>query len=333
MKRLFSLLIAITMSVSLFTALTACDPKKKTITVYATSEDFRIENAQKMLDEKFPEYKIKVEYKSTGELAAKLANEGKKTDCDIVLELENTYLESLGDTVAKLDGLPGVDFDAYLPELVPASHRYVPYIRTSGAVVINKKIFTEKKLAVPTCYDDLIKPEYRGLVSMPNPKSSGTGYVFYLNLVNTRGKDKALAYFDALAENLSGAGFTSSGSGPIKALGLGEAAVGLCMTWQAVDAINNGSDYEILYFDEGAPYNTYSSAIISGKETDADIQKVFEYIVTDVTPKDKELFAPEQIYKDKTFTIKNFPSNIRYADMTGVEDTKVKDDLLDAWKY
>ena len=125
MKRLFSLLIAITMSVSLFTALTACGPKKKTITVYATSEDFRIENAQKMLDEKFPEYKIKVEYKSTGELAAKLANEGKKTDCDIVLELENTYLESLGDTVAKLDGLPGVDFDAYLPELVPASHRYV----------------------------------------------------------------------------------------------------------------------------------------------------------------------------------------------------------------
>ena len=60
---------------------------------------------------------------------------------------------------------------------------------------------------------------------------------------------------------------------------------------------------------------------------------MFEYIVTDVTPKDKELFAPEQIYKDKTFTIKNFPSNIRYADMTGVEDTKVKDDLLDAWKY
>ena len=46
MKRLFSLLIAITMSVSLFTALTACGPKKKTITVYATSEDFRIENAQ-----------------------------------------------------------------------------------------------------------------------------------------------------------------------------------------------------------------------------------------------------------------------------------------------
>ena len=29
MKRLFSLLIAITMSVSLFTALTACGPKKK----------------------------------------------------------------------------------------------------------------------------------------------------------------------------------------------------------------------------------------------------------------------------------------------------------------
>lgn len=134
---------------------------------------------------------------------------------------------------------------------------------------------------------------------MPNPKSSGTGYVFYLNLVNTRGKDKALAYFDALAENLSGAGFTSSGSGPIKALGLGEAAVGLCMTWQAVDAINNGSDYEILYFDEGAPYNTYSSAIISGKETDADIRKVFEYIVTTSLPRTRSFSPPNRYTKTK----------------------------------
>lgn len=119
MKRLFSLLIAITMSVSLFTALTACGPKKKTITVYATSEDFRIENAQKMLDEKFPEYKIKVEYKSTGELAAKLANEGKKTDCDIVLELENTYLESLGDTVQSLTGSPALILTLISPSSFP----------------------------------------------------------------------------------------------------------------------------------------------------------------------------------------------------------------------
>lgn len=332
MKRIAALLLAaVTLLLSL--VLPACSPKKKTITIYASSEDFRIENAQKMLNEKFPEYKIIIEYKSTGELAAKLANEGKDTDCDIVFELENTYLEKLGDTVASLDSVEGVDFNLYLPELVPASHRYVPLIRTSGAIVVNKKKLEEKGLAMPTCYDDLTKPEYKGLISMPNPKSSGTGYVFYLNMVNTRGEEAALSYFDALAANLSGAGYTSSGSGPIKALKLGEAAIGLCMTWQAVDEINNGADYEILFFKEGAPYNTYSSAIIAGKETDPDIQKVFAYILSDVSPKDKELFAPEQIFRDRTFTIPNFPTDIPYADMTGVQDIAKKEALLDIWKY
>ena len=70
-----------------------------------------------------------------------------------------------------------------------------------------------------------------------------------------------------------------------------------------------------------------------GKENDEDVRKVFSYILTDVTPKDKELYAPEQIYKDKTYTKKNFPENIKYADMTGLDDVKLKEKLLDAWKY
>ena len=97
MKKILSVLLAVSMLVSALFLLSSCSEKKKVITIYATSEDFRIKNAQQMLNEKFPEYKIKVEYRSTGELAAKLANEGKKTDCDIVMELENTYLEKLGD--------------------------------------------------------------------------------------------------------------------------------------------------------------------------------------------------------------------------------------------
>lgn len=60
------------------------------------------------------------------------------------------------------------------------------------------------------------------MISMPNPKASGTGYIFYLNLVNEWGEEKTLAYFDSLAENISGAGFTSSGSGPVQALKMGE---------------------------------------------------------------------------------------------------------------
>ena len=331
MKKAFPKILCLILAVLMLAACFAgCGQKKKKIIIYATSEDFRIDNAQKMLSEKFPEYDIHVQYKSTGDLSAMLLASGKNSDADIIYELETAYLEKLGDQLAVLEN---VDFSVYLPELVPESRRYVPLIRTSGAVIVNKKLLAEKNLPVPSSYDDLLKPEYKGLVSMSNPKSSGTGYIFYLNMVNERGEEAALAYFDALAKNISGAGFTSSGSGPIQALKMGEAAIGLGMTFQAVNEINAGADYEILFFGEGSPYNTYSCAVMEGKQNDEDVMKVFNYILSDVAPRDNALYTPEKIFKDKSFSIQNFPENIPYGDMTGLTDVAKKESLLDKWKY
>lgn len=327
MLRFFSLLLLLG---TLLLCFVACGPKKKVITIYASSEDIRIENAQRMLDEKFPEYDVRVEYMSTGDLANKLKTEGKKTDADIVYELETVYMASLGEVFAVLED---VDFSVYLDELVPESHRYIPLIRTSGAIVVNKKMLTEKGLATPTSYDDLLKEDYKGLISMSNPKSSGTGYIFYLNMVNEYGLDEACAYFGLLSKNLSGAGFTSSGSGPIQQLRHEEAAIALGMTFQAVNEINQGADWEILFFEEGSPYNTYSCGMIEGRQDDEDVKKVFDYLVSDVIPKDNELFTPEKTFKNKDFRVEGFPENIPYADMTGLYDSAVKERLLKAWSY
>ena len=85
------------------------------------------------------------------------------------------------------------------------------------------------------------------MISMPNPKSSGTGYMFCKALVNEWGEEKALEYFDKLSENILS--YTSSGSGPINALIMKEAAIGLGMTPQAVAKINEGqAQLKIKYF-------------------------------------------------------------------------------------
>ena len=61
--------------------------------------------------------------------------------------------------------------------------------------------------------------------------------------------------------------------------------------------------------------------------------KVFKYIISDITPKDKELYMPEPIYKEQEITVANFPKDIKYADMTGIDDITLKESLLDKWKY
>ena len=50
-------------------------------------------------------------------------------------------------------------------------------------------------------------------------------------------------------------------------------------------------------------------------------------------PKDKELYMPEPIYKEQEITVANFPKDIKYADMTGIDDITLKESLLDKWKY
>lgn len=326
MKKCISVLLAAVLCIGLFAA---CS-KKTSITIYSTSEDFRNEAARKMLNERFPDYEINLIDMDTGTLAAKIAAEGAETEADIILELESTYLEKVSDSLATLDT---VDFSVYTENLVPENHKYVPYYLNSGAIIIDPQALAEKGVPVPACYDDLLKPEYKGLLSMPSPKSSGTGYIFLLNLVNERGEEAAFAYFDEFAKNISGQGFTTSGSGPVKALATGEAAIALGMTFQAVQAINEGSDFEILFFEEGAPYSSYSSAVVAGRENNKAVMEVFDYIVSEVTPMDKRLYAPEKIYKDQEITMEHFPKEIPYGEMEGIRDIALKERLLDQWNH
>ncbi len=326
-KRIGSLILSILLCVCL---LASCAGGKKTINIYSSSEDYRNVTFREMLGEKFPEYNINLVDSDTGTIAAKIKAEGADSDADIVLELENGYMTQLSEYFAELKD---VDFSVYTEDVISPDKKSVPIIKVSGAIVVDKKALAAKNLPVPTSYDDLLKPEYKGLISMPSPKSSGTGYIFYLYMVNERGEQGALEYFDKLAQNMSGQGFTTSGSGPVNAVVMGEAAIGLSLTNLAVNAINEGTELEILYFGKGAPYTLYSCGVIAGKDQDPDVMKVFDYIVSDIIPTDKKMYSPERIYKVQDTQLPNYPTDIPYGNMNGIDDSKLKEELLAKWKY
>jgi iron(III) transport system substrate-binding protein len=238
-------------------------------------------------------------------------------------------LESLSDVLADLSSY---DASEFLDDLVPAHHKYLPWDKSSGALVINREKLSGMELPVPASYEDLLKSEYKGLVSMPSPKSSGTGYMFLVSLINAWGEDRAFAYFDSLAGNILQ--FTTSGSGPVNALIQGEAAIGLGMTLTATQAINSrGAPLEMIFFAEGAPSITTGMGIIKGKEGRPAVQEVFKFVITRLVRDDKDLYCPEAIFKNQPNNIPNYPRNIPYADMSGVYDTALKDRLLAKWKY
>ena len=222
------------------------------------------------------------------------------------------------------------DYSPFLSDITPDSKKYTPELRNGGAVLINKSVLDKKKVSIPKTYADLLKPEYKNLIVMPNPKSSGTGYMFLRQLTNEWGEEKAFEYFEKLTDNILK--YSSSGSGPVNALVQGEAAIGLGMTAQAVTEINKGVKLQIIYFKEGSPYSMYGNAIIKYKKNKDNIKDVFNYLSTVLCKDNNKLFFPEQVFKNFVPKIKNYPTNIPYGNMKN-DTLEEKERLLKKWIF
>lgn len=326
MKKLLIIIVAITI---LFTGL-ATIGGEESIVICSSAEQFRNDELQEQLHERFPDKNIIVMYMSTGKAASKVFAEGKGTEIDILVGLETGYLSKITKNLADISGMSNI---SYSEGLAPAdnNNHWVTWERQAGAIIVNRKILDKYGLEAPTCYEDLLKPEYKDLIAMPDPKSSGTGYFFYKSWVNTMGTEGALEFVDKLYGNLKQ--FTESGSGPIKMLKQGEVAIGLALTFQAVNEINDGQPLEIIFPEDGSPYSLTGTALVAGREEDPEIKEIYDFIINEFLIYDKENFSPEHIYEGQVNKIENYPENIEYADMTGIQEIQEKERLLGLWKY
>ena len=248
--------------------ITGCSKKDGQVVIYTSMEENRNKALKEQLAERFPDKDIIVQYLSTGNSAAKIKNEGTNVEADIVLDLETAHMANLEENFADLSSF---DTSIYL-DGVNKSNRYLTWTKYTMALIIDKNYFDKHNLSVPKTYDDLLKSEYRNLIAIPDPKTSGTGYAFYLNVVNIMGEDNAIEYFKKLKNNLRE--FTTSGSGPTNLLKQGEIAIAMGMTSQGVEAINEGYNFKIVSLKTGAPYNTTSFGIIKGRENKENVREV-----------------------------------------------------------
>lgn len=327
MKKLTRIIAWICLLATVLCLVPACGKKSETIVIWTSGEDYKNDFYLSELKKKFPDYDIKLEYMNSSTIAAKVLEEGDKCSCDIILSEEYGYLYKCEPYLAKLDSF---DYSPFLDAIVPASHKFTPELKNGGCIILNPSVLQEKGLAKPTSYQDLLKPEYKDLVSMPNPASSGTGYMFLRQLVNEWGEDEAFDYFEKLSDNVLS--FTSSGSGPVNALVQGQVAVGLGMISQAVNEINDGVNLEIVFFEEGAPYSMYGNAVLTKSASRSEVMEVFNYLSTDLCKEDNKRFFPDQIFKDFTPSIENFPSDVKYGNMEN-DTLSEKERLLKKWTF
>ena len=306
-----------------------------TIVIYTSTEDYNMELLEKRLNEVFPKYDIVVEYVSTSNIASKIIEEGSSSECDIIFQQDYGYLDMMVEKGVLADISNEYNTSLFMEDMLGENKNYiVPTTRNGGAVIINKNVLKEKGIKKPTSYNDLLKPEFNGLVTMPNPKTSSTGYMFYLSLVNAWGEEAALKYFDGFKKNAT-IRFTTSGSGPVNKLKEGEVAVGFGMTAQAVEIINGGHDeLEVVFFNEGSPVSFLGTSVVKGKETNIEVMEVLDYIINSYIEESCEKFYPEKVFKNIQFEKANFPKNVKYSKNKKENGSiKRKEQLLKNWKY
>lgn len=150
----------------------------------------------------------------------------------------------------------------------------------SGAVGfgINTELLDKKKIKPPSCWSDIIKPEYKGEIQVANPNSSGTAYVIIATLVQLMGEDKAFAYMKALHPNINA--YARSGTGPIKAVARGETSISLSFVHDAVTEKNAGFPVSYATPCESTGYEIGSMSIIKGTRNLENAKKFYDWALS-----------------------------------------------------
>ena len=309
---------------------------KARVVIYTAAEDERIAYIQEELNRKFPETEIVIQSLGTGQLLSKLQAEGKNSDCDIFYDLEVVNAEIILNAVPDLFAdLSDYDFSVYDPSVTGYTdrhHKYAVNGKTAGAFLVNTKILEEKGLAVPASYEDMLKPEYAGLISMPSPKSSGTGYSYYNGMITVLGEEAGMKYFETLNPNIKE--YTTSGSAPAKAAVRGDVAIAYGLLWQCVNYANENEGMTVVVPDEGLAFDLFTMGMISGHETKAGVKDVFTYLYSELNKPQCAKFNPDKIYADMPAAeIPNYPGSYKEITMAGLFDFEYKQGLLDKWQY
>jgi iron(III) transport system substrate-binding protein len=133
------------------------------------------------------------------------------------------------------------------------------------------------QLAPPKAWADLVKPEYKGLIQVANPGTSGTAYLMVATLVQLMGEDKAFEYMKALHRNV--AQYPRSGTAPLKAVARGEAAVSISFMHDGPGERLQGFAVETVAPVEGTGAEIGSMSIVKGGPNPVVAREFYDWVL------------------------------------------------------
>ncbi len=282
---------------------------KTELTVYTALEADQLKQYEAAFEKANPEIDIRWVRDSTGIVTARLLAEKANPQADVVWGLAATSLLVL----------KGQDMlQAYKPQGVEQlSKKFVDNDATPSwvgmdawvaSICFNTVEAEKNNLPKPNSWADLTKPVYKGHLVMPNPNSSGTGFLDVSSWLQLFGEDKGWTFMDNLHANIDR--YTHSGSKPCKMAAAGETPIGISFAYRGAKLINKGAPLNVVFPTEGVGWDMEAAAIVKGTDKLEAAQKLMDWAVSrpanELYNKGYAVVAMPGVAKP----VKNYPANI-----------------------
>ena len=233
------------------------------LTVYTAVEAEDLKRYAESFNADHPDIKIKWVRDSTGIVTAKLLAEKDNPQADVVWGLAATSLLLL-KTEGMLEAYSPAGVDKLDPKFVDKSNppAWVGMDAWVASVCYNTVEAAKHNLTPPKTWKDLTNAQYKGHVIMPNPNSSGTGFLDVSSWLQMFGEEGGWSYMDGLHENI--ARYTHSGSKPCKLAAAGEIPIGVSFAFRGAKSKAAGAPLEIIVPEEGVGWDMEATAIVAG---------------------------------------------------------------------
>ena len=239
-----------------------------TITVYTSYEEDELAAFIEKMKEDLPDVEVNVLRLSTGDLGARMLAEASNPQHDVIWGWAATHMVD-PRIVDMLEPYEAVGIEKVPERFRDPENRWFSTTGYMGAFCVNNEVMQAKNLPMPASWNDLTKPEYKDQLVMPNPASSGTGYLHVASILQMMGEEKGWEYLDALDQNMNQ--YIKSGSRPCNSASAGEFAIGISFALRAIKNIEEGYPITMVIPVEGAGHELEAHGLMktSGNKEDA----------------------------------------------------------------
>ena len=261
--------------------------QKTELNVYTALETDQLKAYTEAFNKAYPNIDIKWTRDSTGVITSKLLAEKANPVADLVVGVSASSLAVFANE-GMLQGYAPVGLDKISPKYRDAANPplWVGMDVYGAAICFNTVEAAKLNLPKPATWKDLTNPVYKGRIVMPNPASSGTGYLDVTGWILMMGEADAWKYMDGLHANV--AQYTHSGSKPCRQAGAGEFPIGISFEYRAVTTKKSGAPIDIIFPTEGLGWDLEASGIMkTTKKLDA-AKSLMNWLAT---PGAMELFS------------------------------------------